>query len=171
MSIVFDLAIIAVIAVCAVRHYKLGLFCSVLNVGKFIAAAILAGILRIPLSALALALIYGDGEVGAVQSALAGMIAYVIVFAAVIAVSGFIIKRLSQIDIPIITRFDKLLGLVLGVIIGAALASLVSTAAFTVVEFLSKALNDPEIMNVYNDSFVFKFFSDISLFEFIRNKI
>lgn len=171
MSIVFDLAIIAVIALCAVRHYKLGLFCSILNVGKFIGAIILASILRIPLSMLALRLIYGDGEVGSVQSALAGMITYVVVFAAVIVISGFIIKKLSKIEIPIITKFDKLLGLALGVIIGAALASLVSTAIFTVTEFVAKVTNDPEIMNVYNDSCVFKFFSDISLFEFIRNKI
>ena len=85
MSVVIDLAIIAVIVLCAVRHYKLGLFCSVLNVGKFFAAAILAGILRIPLSLLALRLIYGEAEAGAVQSALAGMIAYVVVFAAVVS--------------------------------------------------------------------------------------
>ena len=171
MSLVIDLAIVAVIVLCAVRHYKLGLFCSVLNVGKFVAAIILAGILRIPLSLLALRLIYGEAEAGAVQSALAGMIAYVVVFAAVIAVSGFIIKKLSKIEIPIITRFDKLLGLALGIVIGAALCSLVATAAYTVIEFISKVASNPDIMNVYNDSYVFRFLKDISLFEFIRNKI
>ena len=171
MSIVIDLALIAVIALCAVRHYKLGLFCSVLNVGKFIAAIILAGILRIPLESLALRLIYGDREAGDKQAAFAGMIAYVVVFAAVIAVSGFIVKKISQIDIPIITRFDKLLGLALGVVIGAVFASLISTAVFTVVEFIAKVANDPQILNVYNDSYIFKFFSDVSLFEFIRNNI
>ena len=171
MSVVFDLALIAVIVLCAVRHYKLGLFCSVLNVGKFIGAIILAGLLRIPLASLALRLIYGDDTAGDKQTAFAGMIAYVVIFAAVIAVSGFIVKKISQIEIPIITRFDKLLGLALGVIIGAAFASLLSTAALTVVELVAKIANDPEILNVYNDSFVFKFFSDVSLFEFIRNKI
>ena len=141
MSLVIDLAIVAVIVLCAVRHYKLGLFCSVLNVGKFVAAIILAGILRIPLSLLALRLIYGEAEAGAVQSALAGMIAYVLVFAAVIAVSGFIIKKLSKIEIPIITRFDKLLGLALGIVIGAALCSLVVIVKYQRRRWLAGALS------------------------------
>ena len=171
MSVIVDLTIIAVITLCAVRHYKLGLFCSVLNVGKFIAAIILAGILRIPLSALALRLIYGEGDAGAIPTALVGMISYVVIFAAVIAVSGFIIKKVSKIEIPIITRFDKLLGLALGLVIGAALASLLSTALFTVIEFVSDSTNNADIMNVYDDSFLFKFFGDVSLFEFVRDKI
>lgn len=171
MSVVIDLAIIAVIALCAVRHYKLGLFCSVLNVGKFFAAAILAGILRIPLSLLALRLIYGEAEAGAVQTAFAGMIAYVAVFALVLVISGYIIKKLSRIEIPIITRFDKLLGLALGILIGSALCSLLATALFTVMEFISKVSGNSEILNVYYDSCVFRFLKDISLFEFIREKI
>lgn len=171
MSVIVDLAIIAVIILCAVRHYKLGLFCSVLNVGKFFAAFILAGIIRIPLSALALRLIYGEGGAGAIPTALVGMISYVIVFAAVIAVSGYMIKKLSKIDIPILTRFDKLLGLVLGLVIGAALASLLSTAIFTVLEFIADSTNNTDIMKVYNDSFLFKFLGDVSLFEFVRDKI
>ena len=171
MSIVIDLALVALIALCAVRHYKLGLFCSVLNVGKFIAAAVLAGILRIPFSALALRLIYGDREVSGVANALAGMIAYVVIFAAVIVVSGFVINKVAKIEIPIITRFDKLLGLALGLVIGAALASLASTAIYTVMEFVANSIDKVEILNVYNDSLVFRFFGDVSLFEFVRDKI
>ncbi|MBQ4091097.1 MAG: CvpA family protein, partial [Clostridia bacterium] len=132
MSIVIDLAIVAMVVLCAVRHYKLGLFCSLLTFGKFVAAIILAGILRTPLALLGLNIIVGGGQYTPVQSAFAGIIAFVVIFAAVIAVSGFLIKKLSKIEIPIITRFDKLLGLALGLVIGVFVASLAATAAYTV---------------------------------------
>ena len=169
MSIVIDLAILAIVVLFAVRHYKLGLFCSLLTFGKFIAAIILASILRTPLALLGLDLIVGGGEYTPVQNAFAGIIAFVVIFAAVIAVSGFLIKKLSKIEIPIITRFDKLLGLALGVVIGIFIASLASTATFTVMEFISSAANKPQIMDVYNSSYVFKFIKEISLFEFVRS--
>ncbi len=168
MSIVIDLIILAILALCVLRHYKLGLVCSLLTFGKFILALILASALRAPLGSLGLAIFAGDGQPDESKTAFASMIAYVVVFAAVVAISSFIIDKLKNIKIPIITKFDKLLGMVLGLVIGLFLASLLSTAVYTVMEFVSALTQDEAIMDVYNNSYIFKFIKDISLFEYIR---
>ena len=165
MSVIIDLCILAIVAWCTIRHYKLGLACSILGFAKYALAFVLAGVLRSPL----VALLHNAGS--ELSDAVAGVIVYVVIFAAVIAVSGFIIDRLKNIDIPVFTRFDKLLGLALGIFIGLFAVSFAATAVFTVLELAASISQNESIMNVYNDSYVFKFLKDVSLFEFIRSRI
>ncbi|MBE6583730.1 MAG: CvpA family protein [Ruminococcaceae bacterium] len=167
MSVIIDLIIVAIVVLFAVKHYRLGLACSLLSFGKFVLAFILAGALRVPLAQLLARLFGSDDE----ANALLGILAYVVIFAAVVAISGAVINKLKKIKIPIITKFDKLLGLALGLVIGLFAVSFISTAIFTVVEFASSITQNKEIMDIYSSSVVFKFIKEISLFEFVRSNI
>jgi len=170
MSIVIDVAIVAIVVLLAVRHYKLGLACSLLSFGKFVLAFVLAGALRVPLASLGLAIFARDGS-SAAAGAVAGVVAYVVIFAAVVAVSGFVIDKLKNIEIPIITKFDKLLGLALGLVVGLFAVSFLSTAIYTVLELIDAVNPNSTVMEIYSDSHVFRFIKDISIFEFVRSRI
>jgi hypothetical protein len=50
-------------------------------------------------------------------------------------------------------------------------ASVVSTALYSVLEFISGVRNSPELMEIYEHSFVFKLIYGAGVFEFIRNLI
>ena len=171
MHFVIDLRLVALIALSAIRHYKLGFVCSVLTAGKFIVAIALAALFRAPVAELILKVFFADTENTAVSGMLSGMISFVLIFATVMVIAGLIIRAISNIKIPIITDFDKWIGLALGVVIGIVTASLLSTAIYSVLEFTSAANGSPDVMNAYNNSFVFKLIYDMKVFEFIRNLI
>ncbi len=170
MSIALDIIIMATLVIFAARHYKLGLICSVFNAGKFLLAILIACLLSRPTAELIKPMLYG-----AVSDSLLGMlssiIAFIAVFVIVIIASSVAIFFISKIKIPIITSFDKLLGLVLGLCLGIFAISLISTVAYSIIEFISNLKQDAEIMNIYNDSYVFRFVYDLKIFEFIRKLI
>ncbi len=170
MSIVLDIIILAILVLCAMRHFKLGLLCSVFNAGKLILAIVLASLLTKPVGSLIQPLLSGSAS-ESVSGMFSGIIAFILVFLAVIIASSIAILLISKIKIPILTKFDKLLGLVLGICIGIFTVSLISTAAYSIIEFISNIKQDPEIMNVYHDSYLFKFVYDLKIFEFIREII
>jgi uncharacterized membrane protein required for colicin V production len=171
MHLIIDTALIVVIVLFALKHYRIGFFCSVLNVGRFIVATALAALFRAPVAALIMGLIFEGGESTPVANMLSGMIAFVLIFVLVVVISGLIIRAISNIKIPIITDFDKWLGLALGAILGVITASVVSTALYSVLEFISGVRNSPELMEIYEHSFVFKLIYGAGVFEFIRNLI
>ncbi len=102
-----------------------------------------------------------------VSSILAALVVFFVTYIAVTVV----IFLLKHVKIPIITSFDRLLGLGLGIIVGILGVSLASTVLYSLLEFLSASRNDAEIMNVYNNSWVFKLICNLRIFEFIRKLI
>lgn len=161
MAIVFDIILLAIFVITVIRHFSLGLACSVLDAGRLLASFLVAVLLCYPIGAI----FYSLG----VPSAFSGIIAFIIIFVAALILSKLLIKLLSKIKIPIITKVDKILGLLLGVVLGAIFVSFASTAIYTVIELISSVNADSEIMAVYEDSYVFKFIYDLKLFDFIRN--
>ena len=86
-------------------------------------------------------------------------------------VLSIVIKGFSKIKIPIITKIDKLLGITLGLALGVLGVAFISTATYSILEFISAIKNSEEIMKIYSDSHVFKFIYDLRIFEFIRKLI
>ena len=80
-----------------------------------------------------------------------------------------VIACLKRIKVPVLTSFDKWLGLGLGVLLGVFAASLLSTVLYTALEVAAALTGDGRILDFYNDSFVFKFIYDLKIFEFVRN--
>ena len=106
-----------------------------------------------------------------VSRTLSAMIAYVIIFVAAYIVLSIVIKGFRKIKIPIITKIDKLLGITLGLALGVLGVAFISTAIYSILEFISAIKNSEEIMKIYSDSHVFKFIYDLRIFEFIRKLI
>ncbi len=161
MAIFFDVLLVALLVFSCVRHFRLGLACSVLSAGRLVFSLIIASLLCRPVGML----IFNLG----VPEFFSGIVAFVLLFVAVMIASSFIIGLLSKIKIPIITKFDKLLGLVLGIILGMLTVSVISTALYSVLELLVLFDAESTAMSVYEESYVFKFIYDLKLFDFIRN--
>ena len=171
MSVFLDILLVAILVFCIIRHFKLGLACSVLTFGKFILALVLASIFRKPVAELVLKA-FSDSKLPAgIVNMFSGIIAFALIFAVVIIASTIIIYMISKIEIPVITGFDKFLGLALGVILGVVSVSIISTVVYSVLELITSIDASSECMNVYNDSYVFKFVYDLKIFEFIRKLI
>lgn len=99
------------------------------------------------------------------------IVAYLAVFLIAFVVLSIVVMGLKKIKIPILTGIDKTLGLILGLVLGLFSASLIATAVYSGLQFLSAMNGNGNIMNVYSDSYVFKFVYDLRIFEFIRNLI
>ena len=99
------------------------------------------------------------------------IVAYLSVFVVFYVGATVAVILIKHIRIPIITKIDKCLGLVLGFVFGLLISSLISTAVYSFAELSAAVSGDGEIMKVYNDSIVFKFIYDLRIFEFIRKLI
>ncbi len=161
MTLVIDILLIILFLFSMFKYGRLGLACSILNAGRFF-ISILAGLL----------LCYPVGSVMyelGVSESLSGITAFLVVFIAVFILSKILIKMLSKIKIPLVTTVDKLLGTLLGAILGIIWVSLLSTALYTVLEVISAISQNTEVMNLYENSHIFRHIYDLEIFEFIRN--
>ena len=164
MSIFIDIILAAVICYSLIRHLRLGLVCSILNFAKFllsfVAALLLGG--------------YVGGFIASHFENVAGMKffgvgCYVAVFIGAYILQTLLIKRLSKLEIPVVTAVDKLLGALLGLILGFLSASMMSVIIFTVLDIASFISGNEGVMSVYADSYVFKFIYDFKIFDFLRS--
>ncbi len=171
MAIIVDVILVALFLFSVIRHWRLGLACSVLSAGKFLFSILCASLLARPVAMLLGYAFEAFSADSAAMGILAGIIGFAVSFFAVFFLSGLIIRMLSKIKIPIITKIDKLLGLCLGLIIGALSISLLSVAIYAVAEIVTFFDGGSGAMSVYHDSYVFKFVYDLKLFDFIRNLI
>ena len=171
MAVIVDVVLIALFLFCAIRHWRLGLACSVLSAGKFIFSLLCASLLARPVAVLIGYAFDAFSQDGFGSGVLAGIVGFAVSFFVVFFLSGLVIRMLSKIKIPIITKIDKLLGLCLGLIIGALSVSLLSTAIYSVAEIVTFIDGTSDAMSIYNDSYVFRFIYDLKLFDFIRNLI
>lgn len=156
MKVAVDIFFLAIIILFPIIYYKKGLIGSILGFGRFaislIGAVLFGKILKVAGSA---------NVFGGVAAA------FLLIYIALTVV----IFCMKHIKIPLVTKFDKLMGLVLGAGIGLLCVCLLSTVLYTVLDLLSAAKNDPKIMDVYNDSRVFKLIYDLGMLEYIRNLI
>ena len=156
MRVAIDIFFVLIVLLFPVIYYKKGLLGSVVGFG------------RLALSVLGAILFGKILKAAESQSVLVGsLMAFLLIYIA-LTVAIFCLKH---IDIPFLTKFDKLLGLLLGFGLGLFCVCLMSSMLYSVLELLSSAKNDPKIMEVYNSSTVFKFIYDLGLLEYIRNLI
>ena len=171
MSIAIDIIITAVFLFFTVRFAILGLACSLLSSCKFLFSIICASLLASPVAMLMGVMLEGTAMAEVAVSSLSGVVGFVVSFLVIFLLSGLIIRLLSKIKIPVITKVDKLLGLVLGLIVGLLTVSAIATAVYAVAEVVAVVGLDPAALDVYEDSYVFKFVYDLKIFDFIRNLI
>ncbi len=104
-----------------------------------------------------------------ITETVSAILGYLLVFIVVFIALTIVIACLKKIKIPVLTSFDKWLGLGLGIVLGLFGASLLSTVFYTALEVASALTGDGNIMDFYNDSFIFKLIYNLKIFEFVRN--
>lgn len=104
-----------------------------------------------------------------ITETVSAILGYILVFVVVFFALTVVIACLKKIKIPVLTSFDKWLGLGLGILLGLFGASLLSTVFYTALEVAAALTGDGNIMDFYNDSFVFKLIYNLKVFEFVRN--
>lgn len=171
MAVIIDVVFVALLVFSLIRHYSLGLACSILGAGKLLFSLLAAAMLRRPVATL-LTLAFDSAALSERGTeVLSGVVAFILVFLAVFICSGFIIRMLSKIRIPILTKIDKLLGLVLGAVIGILSLSAIATVIYSVIEIITFIDADSTALAIYYDSYVFRSVYELHIFEFIRNLI
>lgn len=97
------------------------------------------------------------------------ILGYLAVFLVTFVALTVVIACLKKIKVPLLTSFDKWLGLGLGILLGVFAAALLSTVFYTALEVAAALTGDGRILDFYNDSLIFKFIYDLKIFEFVRN--
>ncbi len=175
MNWLIDIILLAVIGLTALRHFKVGLSYTLYNLGKFILAILAALLLGKLLGSLLFGAI-GEGlgeRLGSVGFAetLCSVIAYVLVFVITLLVLTLVIKGLRRIEIPVLHEIDKVLGLVLGLALGVFSACMIATVVYTILELYASFTESDSVMQIYGNSYVFRFIYELKIFEFIRSLI
>ena len=97
--------------------------------------------------------------------------AYAFVFVVTYVMVSIIINLLANIKIPFVSQIDKSLGAILGIFVGLALISVISTGVFSALTALYGAIGNVGIMDVYNDSVVFRNVYNLGFLDFIKELI
>ncbi len=141
MSLFLDVALVVIFVLTVVNNYRYGFICSIIRMARFFVSLFVAFLLS------------------------DGIIQFVTVFALSFVLLTLALMLLRKIKIPVITKADKILGLVLGAFLGIFYVSAIASATFGVIELLSSAGFD--VSEIYDGSTVFKFVYDLGFFDFI----
>ena len=156
MNVLIDIILVSAFAYFVVKYFKAGLFLSVLGLGKPFASFLVAAAFGENLSKFVLR--FMTEKVG--ESEICGMISSVISYAFLFIVSYIIISitvnLLSSVKIPVISQIDRSLGALFGVFIGLIVSSLISVGVYSALSACHEFIGNPCIMEIYNDSVVFK---------------
>ncbi len=104
-------------------------------------------------------------------NAASAIMAYGLIFLVSLLIFSLVCLMFKKIEIPIVSTIDKILGLCLGLILGILGAAIIATVGHTVLEFISATSGNLEIIDWYNNSYVFKFVNELKIFSFIRGLI
>ena len=147
MSFLIDFLIVAIIVLSVILYAKRGLIGVIIDVAGFILSAIVAWYFSPMIGGYISGIINksvpeGAGIVAGVLTVdvLSRIIAFAIVFIICTIVVRFIVKLTKNIKIPIVSGIDKLLGGVLGLVLGLAWAQIVSILVFAVLEIFANTL-------------------------------
>ena len=147
MAVIADILLIALIVFNVIKNYNDGFICSCLRFGRLIIAFVAAVFIA------------------------SDVLSFALIFFAVFALISLAMILLKKIKLPVITGFDKLLGLFLGIVLSLIYSSLIITVLVSVCEMMVTATGNAGYMSIYNDSYVLKFIYDLKVFDFIKNLV
>ena len=164
MNIVIDIILLGLIAFFVLKYFKAGLALSIIGFVRFLIAIIIAILLGNLFGSLIKNVTGYDGG-GLI------ILGYIVAFFAAYICITLLMKLVKKINIPIISFADKLLGGALGLIMGISITSAVSVLLYAVINFATKFDAESNLMYVYDNSVIFKFLCDFSIFEFLIDLI
>lgn len=147
MSIIIDLVIVAIIVLSVILYAKRGLVGVIIDIAGFIMSALVAWYFSPMvggyLSGLTRKIIPdGDGLIAEALTSdvLSRVVAFGIVFIICMLVVKFIVKLTKDIKIPIVSNVNKLLGGILGLLLGLAWAQVAALIIFALLEIFANII-------------------------------
>ncbi len=158
MSGIIDVILISVLALQIFLGWRRGLTGVVLGFARIILSF---------LTALALGPAIGDtlGNGGF----FARVLGYISEFAVTFVGATVLMYIFRQIKIPLISKIDKLLGILIGAVLGALTVSLVAVMLNSLLSAMTMISDNEVYIDVYNNSHVFKFINECNIFGFIKD--
>ncbi len=158
MSGIIDVILILVLALQIFLGWRRGLTGVVLGFARIILSF---------LSALALGPAIGDafGNGGFFSRVLG----YISVFAVTFVGATVLMYIFRQIRIPLVSKIDKLLGILIGAALGVLTVSLIAVMLNSLLSAMTWISNNQAYIEVYNNSHVFKFINESNIFGFIKD--
>ena len=172
MNVLIDIILISVFIYFVIKYFKAGLLVTLLSIWKPFASLLLALMLGNTFSGLIFRFLDNGVSLSEwVSRIISLIIAYSFVFVVSYVMISIIISLIADVKMPVISQIDRSLGAVLGIFVGLALVSVISTGAFSVLSALYGAFGNDQIMAVYNDSIVFKNVYNLRFLDFIKELI
>ena len=158
MSTIIDVILIAILALQIFLGWRRGLTGVVLGFARIILSFLLALTLG-P----AMGDVFGDGGF------FARVLGYIAVFVVTFVGATVLMFIFRQIKIPLISKIDKLLGILIGAVLGVLTVSLVAVMLNSLLSAMTWISNNDSYVEVYNNSCVFKFINECNIFGFIKD--
>ncbi len=174
MSFLIDLIIIAIIVASTVIYTKRGFTGVVIDIAGFILSSLVAWyfapLVGSYISGVMRKIIPGedDGMIAGFMTsdALSRIIAFGLVFLVCMIIVKFIIRLTKDIKIPIISKVDKILGGILGLLLGLAWAQIAAMIVFALLTFFANVIPGFPA-DTFNSLTVTKWFFDFNIFKSI----
>ncbi len=174
MSFIIDFVIIAIIAVSVFVYARRGLVGVAIDIAGFILASLVAWYFSPMIGGYISGFMKNtvkNGDGGIVldiltSDALARIIAFTAVFFICMTVVKFIVKLARSIKLPIISTADKMLGAILGLLLGIAWAQVASMVVYALIEILANSVSGFPI-EAFEGLTVTRWFFEFNLFKTI----
>lgn len=164
MFVLLDILMVALFAVVAFLGFKRGFVKTVLSSARLLLAILITYLLGSHISSWVRNTFTEPSESGVenlAADALSVVIGYLLTFLlsfVILAVATWFLGKV--LSLPVLKQFDKLLGLVVGLVSGFVVVCLVSTLIWV----LLKAMDD---LDTYSKTTILKFFKELNLFKFV----
>lgn len=164
MFVLLDILMVALFAVVAFLGFKRGFVKTVLSSARLLLAILITYLLGSHISSWVRNTFMEPSESGVenlAADALSVVIGYLLTFLlsfVILAVATWFLGKV--LSLPVLKQFDKLLGLVVGLVSGFVVVCLVSTLIWV----LLKAMDD---LDTYSKTTILKFFKELNLFKFV----
>jgi hypothetical protein len=172
MNMLIDIILVIAFAYFVYKYSKSGLLVAVLGIGKPFASLMFALLLGKPMSDLAFSLLSGNVNVPILPlRIISSLFSYSTIFVVSFAVISIAINIISDIKIPVISQIDRSLGALFGLFVWISFASMIASCAFSALAAFHGLIGNAEIMNIYNDSIIFKTVYNLNFFGFVKKLI
>ena len=171
MNMLVDAIFVVIFLYFAIKFYKIGIFGTVLGIGRLLLSFVASFLLGEYLSRYVVLKIMNEWAGEPIASILSIVISYALVFMAAFAISSIVIVSVKRLETPLVFRIDRSLGLIFGLALGLCVTSLISTALYSALEVISSVSRSSGALNVYNDSSIFKFVFNLDFLNFVRDLI
>ena len=171
MNMLIDAALAVILIGFTVFFYRKGILGAFLGSFRLIFSVSAAFLLGKTVSEIFVYNIISDLIGGGVGSLISIVISSALVFSVAFLLSTAVIISVRRLEGKTVNRIDGFLGAVFGLTLGLCLTSLIASFLYSGISLAYTISENPEIMKPYENSSLFKFLFELSVFDYVRNLI